>query len=253
MDNAHNALRYKFGLVGKNIDYSFSRGYFAQKFKTEALPHSYVNFDLNHIEDIITVFESTENLKGLNVTIPYKETIIPYLDRLSKKAKAIGAVNTIRFTKTGKRIGYNTDCYGFKKALKPHLKSHHKKALILGTGGASKAVAYTLGNLGIAFKYVSRTSKGSNTLSYDSLSNSIVKDHRIIINCTPLGTFPNVEDCPNIPYEGISEHHILFDLIYNPEVTSFMQKGLQNYATVLNGLEMLKGQAEKSWAIWNRP
>lgn len=253
MDNAQNASHYKFGLVGKDIDYSFSRGYFAQKFEAEGLPHSYVNFDLNHIEDITTVFESTENLKGLNVTIPYKEAIIPYLDGLSKKAKAIGAVNTIRFTKTGKRIGYNTDCYGFKKALKPHLKNHHKKALILGTGGASKAVAYTLENLGIAFKYVSRTSKESNIISYDSLSESIVKDHHIIINCTPLGTFPKVDDCPNIPYEGISENHILFDLIYNPEMTLFMQKGLQNNATVLNGLEMLKQQAEKSWNIWNRP
>ena len=159
MENAQNKVKYKFGLLGRDISYSFSRGYFAQKFKKENLPHSYVNFDLQSIDKLKEVIETTPNLKGINVTIPYKEQVIPLLDKLNKTAEKIGAVNTIRFTKKNKLVGYNTDYYGFKNSLKPHLNSHHKKALILGTGGASKAIAYALKKLKIQFDFVSRSKK----------------------------------------------------------------------------------------------
>ncbi|WP_299891548.1 shikimate dehydrogenase [uncultured Lacinutrix sp.] len=242
----------KFGLIGKNISYSFSRNYFKNKFEIENISNAfYENFD---IEDI-NAFESElkhQDIKGFNVTIPYKESIIPYLDKLNKKAKAIGAVNTIRISKKGKYIGYNTDFYGFKKALKPYLETHHKKALILGTGGASKAVAYALKSLNIKFLFVSRHPKKDNEISYLELSEKLVKKHRLIINCTPLGTHPNINNCPDIPYDSITKKHILFDLIYNPEETKFLTIGKLKGATIVNGQGMLELQAEKSWKIWNR-
>ena len=177
--------------------------------------------------------------------------MIPYLDKINKKAKAIGAVNTIKITKKGKLVGYNTDCYGFKNTLKPFVKSQHKKALILGTGGASKAVAYTLKEMGITYQYVSRKLTKGIGFSYDTLTENDISEHQIIINCTPLGTFPNIEECPNIPYTAINKNHILFDLIYNPEETKFLNNGKQNKATIINGLNMLRLQAEKAWSIWN--
>ena len=242
----------KLGLLGKNISYSFSRAYFKEKFETENINHTtYDNFDIKNIELFPTIIKNTKGLKGLNVTIPYKEKVIPYLDKINKKAKAIGAVNTIKITKKGKLVGYNTDCYGFKKTLKPLIKSHHKNALILGTGGASKAIAYTLDEMGITYKYVSRKLSEGIGFSYDTLTEDDIKNHQIIINCTPLGTFPDIEDCPNIPYEGISKKHILFDLIYNPEETKFLKHGKENQATIINGLGMLEFQAEKAWSIWN--
>jgi shikimate dehydrogenase len=252
MDNAQDKSKYKFGLVGRDISYSFSRGYFAEKFNSYNLPHTYVNFDLQTIAELIPVIESTPNLKGLNVTIPYKEEVIPLLDKLNKKAKKIGAVNTIRITKKNKLIGYNTDYFGFKNSLQPYLNKHHKRALILGTGGASKAIAFALKNLGIDYAFVSRKKKKGVKFQYSDLSETIVSKYQIIINCTPLGTFPNIEDCPNIPYNTISSNHILYDLIYNPEQTKFLKQGLRRGATIINGLEMLKLQAEKSWEIWNR-
>lgn len=242
----------KLGLLGKNISYSFSRAYFKEKFETENINHTtYDNFDIENIELFPTIIKNTKGLKGLNVTIPYKEKVIPYLDKINKKAKAIGAVNTIKITKKGKLVGYNTDCYGFKKTLKPLIKSHHKNALILGTGGASKAIAYTLDEMGITYKYVSRKLSEGIGFSYDTLTEDDIKNHQIIINCTPLGTFPDIEDCPNIPYEGISKKHILFDLIYNPEETKFLKHGKENQATIINGLGMLEFQAEKAWSIWD--
>lgn len=250
MDNAQDKSKLKFGLVGRNISYSFSRGYFADKFKSEGLPHSYVNFDLESIEELKDIIENTSNLKGLNVTIPYKEEVIPLLDKLNKRAKKIGAVNTIKIKK-GKHIGYNTDYYGFKNSLKPHLKKHHKRALILGTGGASKAIAHALKKLNIERHYVSRTKKEGVTYTYSELTEEIINSFQVIINCTPIGTFPNVNECPNIPYEAITEQHILYDLIYNPEETKFLNYGNIKGATTINGLEMLKLQAEKSWGIWN--
>jgi len=242
----------KLGLLGKNISYSFSKSYFKEKFKNENINNiTYENFDIENINLLPLIFKNTEGLKGMNVTIPYKEQVMPFLDKINKKAKAIGAVNTIKITKKGKLIGYNTDCYGFKKTIKPLIKSHHKKALILGTGGASKAIAYTLKDMGIAYQYVSRTLSDKVGFSYDTLTVNDVKEYQIIINCSPVGTFPNVEDCPNIPYHAINENYILFDLIYNPEETKFLKLGKKHNANTINGLGMLEYQAEKAWSIWN--
>ncbi|MDA9774839.1 shikimate dehydrogenase [Algibacter sp.] len=242
----------KLGLLGKDISYSFSRTYFKEKFENENIKNtSYENFDIENIDLFPSIIKNTKGLKGLNVTIPYKEQVIPFLDKVNKKAKAIGAVNTIRITKKGKLVGYNTDCYGFKKTLKPFIKSHHKKALILGTGGASKAIAYTLDEMGITYLYVSRKLSDGVGFSYETLTEDDISDNQIIINSTPLGTFPNIEDCPNIPYHAINEKHILFDLIYNPEETKFLKLGNKNRATTINGLRMLEFQAEKAWSIWN--
>ncbi|WP_298556207.1 shikimate dehydrogenase [uncultured Algibacter sp.] len=242
----------KLGLLGKNISYSFSRSYFKKKFENENIKNiSYENFDIENIDLFPSIIENTEGIKGLNVTIPYKEQVIPFLDKINKKAKAIGAVNTIKITKKGKLVGYNTDYYGFKNTLKPYIEPQHKKALILGTGGASKAIAYALSKMGIDYQYVSRTLKEGIGFSYDTLNEKDINDHQIIINCTPLGTFPNIEECPKIPYSAINENHILFDLIYNPEETKFLQQGKKNGATIINGLNMLRLQAEKSWSIWD--
>ena len=240
----------KFGLIGKDISYSFSRSYFSKKFKTEKLIHTYENFDLESINLFTEIYKENPDIKGLNVTIPYKEAVIPFLDKLNKKAKNIGAVNTIKITKKGKLIGYNTDFYGFKNSLKPLLKKNQNKALILGTGGASKAIAYALDKLGIKYKFVSRQ-PDKNELSYDNLDANTINEHQIIINCTPLGTFPNVDVCPDLPYSAITSEHILYDLIYNPSETKFLNKGKEKGALTINGLKMLELQAEKSWKIWN--
>jgi len=239
----------RFGLVGKNISYSFSKGYFARKFKDLALPnHSYENFDLSDIGQF-TKLVKDHQLKGLNVTIPYKEKVIPYLDELDDQAAKIGAVNTIKFTAKGTK-GYNTDSYGFEQSLLPHLKPHHKKALILGTGGASKAIAYVLDSLGIDFCYVSRNPKQFQ-LAYDEITDAVLTSYTMVINCSPLGTFPKIEDKPSIPYEHIGSQHLLFDLIYNPVKTAFLREAEKKGAGFVNGLPMLEFQAEKAWEIWN--
>lgn len=246
-----NKNMYKLGLLGRNISYSFSKNYFKEKFEKENISNiTYDNFDIEDISLFPSIIQNTKGLKGLNVTIPYKEVVIPHLSKLNKKAKTIGAVNTIKVTKKGNLIGYNTDCYGFKKSIISHIKDHHKSALILGTGGASKAVVYTLKKLGIACYYVSRNAGKAVSFTYDSLTPEVVKKHKIIINCTPLGTFPDVEACPNIPYQAIGNEHLLFDLIYNPTQTKFLKLGKQNDAVTINGANMLKLQAEKSWSIW---
>jgi len=216
----------RFGLIGKDIEYSFSRSYFKSKFENENITDaSYENFDLETINLFEANLKTDKTIKGFNITIPYKESIIPYLDKLNKKAKAIGAVNTIKVTKKGKYVGYNTDFYGFKNTLKPHLKTHHKKALILGTGGASKAIAYALKTLDIDFLFVSRNPSSKKEIAYSELSEAYINNHTVIINCTPLGTYPNVEACPDIPYQYLSKKHLLFDLIYNPEETKFLSLG----------------------------
>ncbi len=240
----------KFGLVGKNISYSFSKGYFAQKFKDLNLDgNTYENFDLPKINDFRQLISQNKNLKGLNVTIPYKEVVIPYLDELNAKAKKIGAVNTIKFTEKGLK-GYNTDIYGFKKSIRPFLKKYHEKALILGTGGASKAVAFVFDELGIDFKYVSRNPE-KNQFGYTDLNRAILSDYTVLVNCTPRGTFPNIMDKPDIPYQLITDRHLLFDLIYNPAKTAFLEEGEIQGASICNGLKMLELQAEKAWEIWN--
>ncbi|MCJ7466778.1 MAG: shikimate dehydrogenase [Maribacter sp.] len=240
-----------FGLVGRNIAYSFSKGYFTQKFAALGLAnHNYENFDLPSIEAFPALIKNTEGLKGLNVTIPYKQSVIPYLNQLSRKAKEIGAVNTIQFNKTGLK-GYNTDVYGFKKSIKPYLKKQHVKALILGTGGASKAVAYVLGELGISYKFVSRSAK-KGQFTYDAISEKILQEYTIIINCSPVGTFPNSTEKPQISYEYLGPKHLLYDLIYNPSKTAFLKEGEARGARICNGLKMLEYQAEKAWEIWRR-
>lgn len=240
-----------FGLLGKNIGYSFSVSYFAEKFKSLNLEdYEYVNFDIQTIEEFPEIIKNNPNLKGMNVTIPYKEAVIPYLDKISKKAQRIGAVNTIKFTKEGKLKGYNSDFYGFKKSLKPLLEPHHKKALILGTGGASKGVAFALEELGITYTFVSREATDQ-SIGYKLVNATTFDNHQIIINCTPLGTSPNVDAFPPIPYEYFTPKHIAHDLIYNPEETIFLRKAKKQGAKTKNGLEMLRYQAEKSWRIWN--
>ncbi len=252
MDKKLEKYMNKLGLLGKNISYSFSRVYFKKKFEDENINNTtYENFDIETIDLFPSILKETKNLKGLNVTIPYKEVVMPYLDKINKKAKEIGAVNTIKITKKGKLVGYNTDCYGFKKSLEPYLKPHHKKALILGTGGASKAIAFSLRKLNIEYNYVSRNKSKNVSFTYDDLTEAIISEHQIIINCTPLGTYPNIENCPNMPYQAITSTHIMFDLIYNPEKTKFLELGEKNGATYINGLNMLKLQAEKAWSIWD--
>jgi shikimate dehydrogenase len=241
-----------FGLLGKNISYSFSRGYFTEKFeKLKLKKYKYVNFDIQQIKDFPVIIGVEKNVRGVNVTIPYKEEIIPFLDKLDETAKNIGAVNTIKFTKRGNLKGYNSDVVGFENSIKPLLKSHHKKALILGTGGASKAIAFALNKNSIKFKFVSRNPEGKKEISYDSLSEEILLKYTVIINCTPLGTFPEIEKCPDIPYQFITDAHLLYDLIYNPEVSTFLSKGKEKGAIIKNGFEMLQLQAEESWRIWN--
>lgn len=241
-----------FGLLGKNIEYSFSRGYFSDKFAQLNLKgHKYVNFDLEQIEDLPKTIKESENLKGMNVTIPYKEEVIPFLNKIDKTASEIGAVNTIKFIKKGDLKGFNTDVFGFENSILPLIKKHHEKALILGTGGASKAIAYALKRNNIKFKFVSRNPEGKKEISYDSLSKETIEEYTIIINSTPLGTSPDIDKCPQIPYQFITSKHILYDLIYNPPITTFLSKGKEKGARIKNGLEMLKLQAEESWRIWN--
>ena len=241
--------KVRFGLVGKNISYSFSKGYFTKKFTNLKLnDHSYENFDLQEIDDFQKIVRQ-ESIKGLNVTIPYKETVIPYLTELDAKAKKIGAVNTIKISKEGVK-GYNTDAYGFRKSITPFLKEQHTKALIFGTGGASKAVAFVFKELNIPYTFVSRK-PAENQLSYQDLNTGIFMEYTILVNCTPLGAYPNIDLKPDIQYRYITSEHLLFDLIYNPEKTAFLQEGEKQGAAICNGQRMLELQAEKAWEIWN--
>lgn len=235
-----------YGLIGKNIDYSFSKNYFNNKFKREGIENAqYINFDIDNTGKLNNIFKQKN--QGYNVTIPYKEAVIPYLDALDTHAKEIGAVNTIQVHKRQKK-GFNTDWIGFRKSIEPLLKSHHTKALILGSGGASKAVVYALKQLCISTAIVSRT-KGDFT--YQQLNEQLLKEHTIIVNTTPLGTFPEVMLAPEIPYHFINKQHLVYDLIYNPQETLFLKKCRENGASIKNGLQMLEIQAEEAWKIWN--
>ncbi len=247
-------LKALFGLIGRNISYSFSKTYFTKKFNALNLSnYEYVNFDLKNIEELQLVLKKNKKkLRGMNVTIPYKEEIIPFLDKIDNEAQKIGAVNTIRITKKGKLKGYNTDYAGFKKSLQPLLKEEYKKALILGTGGASKAIAYALKKLNIPYIFVSRETTNKKMLKYQNLKKDIMQEHLLIVNCTPLGTHPNIQNKPTIPYEYITNRHILYDLIYNPPETEFLKSGKEKEATIKNGLEMLEIQAEEAWKIWQK-
>ena len=239
----------KYGLIGKNIGYSFSKAFFTTKFSQENRTDTYLNFDIASIESLKDVIQANETLKGLNVTIPYKESVIPLLDRIDKEAKKIGAINTIKIHQDGSLVGYNTDHYGFAKALADFLPLKEKSALILGTGGASKAVSYVLDAMNYKYQLVSRT-KTEMTLSYDELNEDLISNHLLIINCTPLGTFPKTQEFPDIPYQYLSKDHLLFDLIYNPLETVFLRLGRAQGTQVTNGLKMLEYQAKKAWSIW---
>ena len=241
-----------FGLIGHPLGHSFSARYFAEKFAAEGLEARYDNYDLADICEV----ETLRHLHGFNVTIPYKQAIIPYLDGMSDEARAIGAVNTVR-VENGRFYGYNTDVIGFRESLRDWLAKDNasvRSALVLGTGGASKAVCYALTQLGIAWQLVSRTPK-EGCLTYNDLrkDTSILASTALIVNCTPLGTFPNVEACPDIPYDLLTPAVRLYDLVYNPEETLFLRRGREHGCPVKNGLEMLHRQAEAAWSLWSRP
>lgn len=244
----------KYGLIGYPLGHSFSISYFNQKFQDENIDAVYENYEIPSIDALLEVLSSNPELKGLNVTIPYKEKVMPFLDTISPEALAIGAVNVIRVNHRGNKIelkGYNSDVIGFTKSIEPMLdKKWHQKALILGTGGASKAIDYGLRNLGLETIFVSRYER-PDTIQYASITPEVVKEYNVIVNCTPLGMYPKTETCPDLPYEAMDNHTILYDLIYNPDETLFMKRGAQYGANVKNGLEMLLLQAFASWEFWH--
>lgn len=240
-------------MIGYPLGHSFSIGYFNEKFQNEGIDAEYVNFEIPQIEMLPEIIASNPNLKGLNVTIPYKEKVISYLDHVSPEARTIGAVNVIRVIHKGKNVilkGYNSDVIGFTQSIEPRLETYHKKALILGTGGASKAVNYGLKSLGLETVFVSRFERPG-TIQYEKLTPDDIREYNVIVNCTPCGMYPHSNKCPNLPYEAMDSHTLLYDLIYNPDETLFMYKGRQQGATVVNGLEMLLLQAFASWEFWH--
>jgi len=244
-----------FGLIGKSLSHSFSKSYLEEKFiKEDKEGFQYSNFDLESLDNLLQII-TDNHLSGLNVTKPYKESIIPFLNELDVTAKEIGAVNCIKITwnnNTPYLIGYNTDYYGFAQSIKPFLEPIHQRALILGTGGASKAIAYALKNVGVDFYYVTTGEKKSaNYFHYTELNEYVLNAFKLIVNCTPLGMYPKTEACPDIPFEFMTSEHLLYDLIYNPEETLFLQKGKAQNAVTMNGLNMLKLQADKAWEIWH--
>ena len=245
----------KFGLIGYPLSHSFSKTYFTKKFHREKLINcEYANYAIESIELLPEIIKNNSELHGLNVTIPYKEDVLQYLDDLHEDVRKIGAVNTIKIIQeegSAKLMGFNTDAYGFYHSLKPFLKQSHKSALILGTGGASKAVAFSLQKLGIDFLFCSRTPSATNHLAYKDLTEEIINKYKVIINTSPIGMYPDIDKYPDIPYPFINNEHILYDLIYNPETTSFLKKGEKQGAIVINGMKMLELQAEKAWEIWN--
>jgi len=240
-----------YGLIGYPLSHSFSQKYFTEKFEKEGIKDcSYLNFPIVTIGEIENIIEKHSELAGLNITIPYKEKIIPFLDEFSEEVAEIAACNCIKI-EDNRLIGFNTDVPGFEKSFVKKLQPFHKEAIVLGTGGASKAIQYALSKLKIPFIVVSRN-PDSGQFSYEDLNDSTIKTHQVIINTTPLGMQPNIHQCPSIPYLSITNQHYLFDLTYNPAKTVFLQKGEEMGATIVNGYEMLVNQAEGSWQIWNR-
>lgn len=242
----------QYGLLGFPLRHSFSKKFFTEKFQRENRDAEYLNFEIADIQNLKEVIGTHPALSGLNVTIPYKEKVIPLLHELSPEAAAIGAVNVIRIERDGNDVrlkGFNSDIIGFKDSLLPLLRPHHQSALILGTGGASKAIYHGLIQLGIAVKFVSRTHQ-TDMLTYEELTPETMRQFQIIVNCTPCGMFPHTDECPNLPYDALTPEHLLYDLIYNPEETLFLEKGKQQGAQIKNGLEMLHLQALASWNFW---
>lgn len=243
----------QFGLIGFPLGHSFSKRFFTEKFEREAIDARYDLYELADISLFENLIQSTL-LHGLNVTIPYKEKVIPFLDELDETASQIGAVNVIKFTRNENKLtlkGYNSDAIGFKNSLQPLLQQHHQKALILGTGGASKAIDYVLRKLNMETTFVSRTAK-ENSLTYHQLNEDIISKYTVIVNASPVGTYPHSNECPNIPYQFLTDQHVLFDVVYNPAETLFLKKGKEHGAQVLNGEAMLTGQAIAAWEIWNQ-
>lgn len=243
----------KYGLIGYPLGHSFSKSYFNEKFENEGINAEYINFEIPTLDSLPEILASNQELKGLNVTIPYKEKVISYLDSISPEARAIGAVNVIRVDHKGNDTylkGFNSDVIGFTKSIEPLLERFHKKALILGTGGASKAVNFGLKSLGLETVFVSRFERPG-TIQYSQITPDIIQEYNVIVNCTPCGMYPHIDECPQLPYEAMTSKNILYDLLYNPDETLFMKKGAQHGATVKNGLEMLLLQAFASWEFWH--
>ncbi len=248
-------MKRKFGLIGFPLSHSFSRKFFTEKFAKEGIDAEYLNLEIESISDLSQLIIAHPDLEGINVTIPYKELVISFLDYIDVAAAQIKAVNTIRIVRSEQHIslqGYNTDIQGFQESINPLLQKYHTKALVLGTGGASKAIVKALENLRIDTILVSRNPEEKGEISYDDLDEDVMESYKIIVNTTPIGTFPNIEGCPAIPFEFLSAKHLLFDLVYNPETTEFLKLGKQRGATIKNGLEMLHIQANAAWEIWNR-
>lgn len=246
----------KFGLIGEKLNHSFSKIYFENKFKEmNLINHEYNLYPLKSIDELNEILSKEMNLLGLNVTIPFKEVVINYLDELDNEAKSINAVNCIKIKNQNGNLklkGFNTDAYGFRQSIKPFLESQHEKALILGSGGAAKAVEYVLNKLGIIVFTVTRNKTKENQFTYEELTPEIMNHFKLLINCTPVGMFPNTSDFPDIPYETIKSDFLLYDLIYNPEETIFLKKGKEKGAVCINGLSMLYHQADEAWRIWNQ-
>ena len=275
-----------YGLIGYPLGHSFSRKFFTEKFEKEGIDAQYLNFEIPSIEEFPEIIKNNPELRGLNVTIPYKQQVMQYLDDISEEAKAIGAVNVVRIERPspqpspimgretmrnagnkpdglpikgdmseglrGSLIGYNSDVIGFVESIKPLLKAHHKKALILGTGGASKAIRYGLEKkLGMKTLFVSRSAR-EGMITYEEVTAEVLKEYEVIVNCSPVGMYPHVDECPALPYEAMNENNLLYDLVYNPLETLFMKKGAEQGATVKNGLEMLHLQAIASWKFWEK-
>ena len=275
-----------YGLIGYPLGHSFSRKFFTEKFEKEGIDAQYLNFEIPSIEEFPEIIKNNPELRGLNVTIPYKQQVMQYLDEISEEAKAIGAVNVVRIERPspqptpimgretmrnagnkpdglpikgdmseglrGSLIGYNSDVIGFVESIKPLLKPHHKKALILGTGGASKAIRYGLEEkLGMETLFVSRSAR-EGMITYEEVTAEVLKEYEVIVNCSPVGMYPHVDECPALPYEAMNENNLLYDLVYNPLETLFMKKGAEQGATVKNGLEMLHLQAITSWKFWEK-
>ncbi|MCH2231408.1 MAG: shikimate dehydrogenase [Crocinitomicaceae bacterium] len=238
-----------FGLIGKSLGHSFSKTFFESYFKENDIDGAYSNFEINSIDEIKTIL--TKDIQGLNVTIPYKEEVIPFLDGLSDEAKAIGAVNTIEF-ENGKTIGHNTDAFGFHQSVKPFLSNQHERAVILGTGGASKAVEFALNSIGVDVIFISRKPKGNNQFSYADINSYMIDACKLIVNCTPVGTYPNFDEEIDLPYDSLTENHLVVDLIYNPPKTILLRMAEKQGAIALNGYSMLKEQALRAWSIWNK-